>query len=125
MPDQDRMTLFIYGTLKRGHERHAALDSQQFSGEARTAPGYRMFDCGSYPGLIESNKGISILGELWIVDCECLSRLDAIECVDSGLYARSVVRLAPPHDRLTVETYLYLQSTDALHDVGHCWELDC
>ena len=85
---------FIYGTLKRGHGRSALLDGQHFLGEKKTAPRYRLFTTGSFPALVDAGRanvmlpGMSIEGELWQIDDECLAVLDRVEGVDSGLFER-------------------------------------
>ena len=80
------MKLFIYGTLKRGHSRADAMNGQRFLGIAQTAPKYRMFDCGEYPGLVEADDGVSITGELWDVDQVCLNVLDELEGTNIDLF---------------------------------------
>ena len=68
--------VFVYGTLKRGGENHEWIKSQTFVASARTKPLYRMFDLGGYPGMIRSENGLSIEGEVWDVDEAGLARLD-------------------------------------------------
>jgi gamma-glutamylcyclotransferase (GGCT)/AIG2-like uncharacterized protein YtfP len=113
--------LFVYGTLKRGYSRAEALRGEVFLGSAKTEAQYRMFNCGHYPGLVESPDGLYIEGELWEVSPECLKRLDEIEGVGIRLYQRAKVRLKPPHDRMEAETYLYLRSIQGLPDCGVRW----
>ena len=61
-PD-DRMLhlIFVYGSLKRGYALHHLLASQQFHGIAVTQPLYRLFDLGSYPGLIDWPEGLEFI----------------------------------------------------------------
>ena len=113
--------LFIYGTLKRGDCRHSALAGQTFVGEARTAPRYRLYNIGSYPGLVEATDGIAIEGELWRIDEACLARLDEVEGVDEGLYERRGIQLAEPQVDSSVQSYFFLQSPTGLADCGPCW----
>lgn len=118
--------IFVYGTLKRGLCRAHFLAGQHFWGEARTLPQYRMFDCGTYPGLkLASTGGLSIVGELWEVDEECLARLDQEEGLPEGLYARQRIELAPPasspRPHSLIEAYYYLPSVDGYPDCGECW----
>jgi gamma-glutamylcyclotransferase (GGCT)/AIG2-like uncharacterized protein YtfP len=113
--------LFVYGTLKRGYLRAPALAGQRFVEVARTAERYRMFDCGEYPGLVERDGGLSIVGELYEVDAECLKRLDVIEEVDHGLYRRAAVELLAPHADVVAETYLYCRGTAGMRDCGTNW----
>ena len=112
--------LFVYGTLKSGLCRHAAIKDQQYIGQAKTVAHYRLFDLGSFPGMIESADGRCIPGELYDVDGNCLEMLDRIEGVDEGLYRRSNVSLVPPEDRLQAITYLYLLPTTGCPEVS-CW----
>ncbi len=115
------MLIFVYGTLMRGECRGGVLSGQAFVGEARTVAAYQLFDCGSYPGLVEADDGRRIEGELWSVDGACVQLLDRIEAVDEGLYVRKIVRLASPHAGDNVQTYLYAQSTHGLRDSGVRW----
>ena len=113
--------IFVYGTLKRGGCRAELLAGQRLIGEAATEPRYRMVDCGSYPGLINAEAGLSITGELWAVDADCLKALDLAEGVAEGLYARRPVRLQAPYADELVEAYFYLPSTAGLRDCGDRW----
>ncbi len=113
--------IFVYGTLMRGDCRHSALSGQEFFGEARTVASYRMYDVGTYPALIEDAHGLEIEGEVWRVDSACRARLDAVEGVDEGLYARRPIRLQPPFDASSVEAYFYRHSTSGLRDCGARW----
>ena len=114
--------LFVYGTLKRGFCRADWMCGQRFVGEARTAPMYRMFDCGSYPGLVESpGDGVSIEGEVWEVDGECLARLDEVEGVELNLYARQQIEMQTPFDQDAVETYIFQRSVVGMVDCGVAW----
>lgn len=113
--------LFIYGTLKRGQPRHAALSRQTFVAEVRTAPAYRMFNAGTYPALVEAEQGVAVEGELWAVSETCLRELDVIEGVAERLYARRPVLLQSPHDDVVAETYLYLQNIAGFRDCGSRW----
>ena len=115
--------LFIYGTLKRGHCRHATLASQSFLGEVATAPEYRLWDLGEYPGLIAAAKqeaGRSIRGELWEVSDDVLAILDEIEGVAEGLYERRPIRLVDSQ-YAGVESYFYCLSITGASDCGHEW----
>ena len=118
--------IFVYGTLKRGFCRDHYLHGQRFLGMGLTQPNYRMFHCGTYPGLIAvSQDGRSIQGELWAVDEVCLARLDQEEGVSERLYSRDSIELAPPLPegiRATeVEAYFYLLPTTGFPDCGDQW----
>lgn len=109
--------VFVYGTLKRGFCREQALAGQTFLGTAATEPLYRLFDLGSYPGLVPDETGSSITGELYEIDNDCLGKLDAIEGVDEGLYRREPVKLLAPWNNQLALTYIYLQSTDGYQEI--------
>jgi gamma-glutamylcyclotransferase (GGCT)/AIG2-like uncharacterized protein YtfP len=104
--------IFVYGTLKRGFCRHDALSNQTFLGIAITKPNYKLFDLGSYPGLVFAEQGKSIQGELYDVDDDCLRKLDVIEGVSVGLYRRDPIQLLSPWNLEPVETYIYLSPID-------------
>jgi gamma-glutamylcyclotransferase (GGCT)/AIG2-like uncharacterized protein YtfP len=92
--------VFVYGTLRRGEERHPALLRHTVTGgEAATTAG-TLLDLGPYPGLVVDGQGGSVTGELYgIPDSDSLfEELDAIETfrgfgVPGSLYRRAVVRV--------------------------------
>jgi gamma-glutamylcyclotransferase (GGCT)/AIG2-like uncharacterized protein YtfP len=112
--------LFVYGTLKRGQRNNRLLAGQEFVSVARTVPGYRLYDCGAYPGLVaDAASGGVVQGELWRVGEEALPDLDAYEGVPD-LYARRNVEvegIAGP-----VIAYFYERDVSAFRDCGGMWE---
>lgn len=114
--------VFVYGTLMRGGCRHSVLSNEEFVAELETLPQYRLYDCGSYPGLVRADDGVSIEGEVWRVSQACLRQLDSIEGVDDGLYERRPVALATMPANETVEAYFYLKDVSILKDAGTHWE---
>lgn len=124
MPSLNLTRVFVYGTLKRGDCRHAALADQQFLGVARTQPGYRLYDLGSYPGLVEDESATHCIdGEVYAVTPSCLHRLDTIEGVDEGLYERRTIQLMAGFDDAPVSSYFYLGSVHQAIDIGCCWKV--
>lgn len=125
--------LFVYGTLKRGYQRHSVLSRQRFLGRAGSVDPGRLFDCGEYPGLVLCTDGNSIKGELYSVSRQCLDACDQVEGVPEGLYARHklLVRVLRPgvpintwhltEAVLEAWTYLYLLPAEHLPDCGHEW----
>jgi gamma-glutamylaminecyclotransferase len=113
--------VFVYGTLKRGGENHEWIKSQTFVAPARTKPFYRMFDLGGYPGMIRSEDGIAIEGEVWDVDDVGLTRLDVLEDIEGGEYERVKIELQGEFASQLVEGYLYLRDVSGRRDVGACW----
>ena len=113
--------IFVYGSLKLGYALHYLLEGQSFRGPATTCPLYRIFDLGSYPGLVDWPEGLAVQGELYEVDAECLKRLDEAEGVDEGLYARRIIKLQPPFDRDETSAWFWLDKVGGLRDCGTSW----
>ncbi len=116
--------IFVYGSLKRGYALHYLLNSQKNPGAAITKPLYRLFDLGSYPGMIEWPEGLSIHGELYLVDADCLANLDEAEGVAEGYYVRREVLLEPPHENWTAQAWFWLDSVSKFRDCGSSWPSD-
>jgi gamma-glutamylcyclotransferase (GGCT)/AIG2-like uncharacterized protein YtfP len=114
--------IFVYGTLKRGLSNHAHVAGQRFIGEARTAPQYRMVDCGGYPGMFAVDQGgLSVIGEVWEVDEANRKQLDVLEGVAEGMYALEPVALLAPFHDAKVSTYVYRWPVLGHADAGHEW----
>jgi gamma-glutamylaminecyclotransferase len=112
-------TLFLYGTLKRGGRNNHLLAGQEFIGEARTLPFYRLYDHGAHPCLVEDRlHGVSVQGELWRVEDTALARLDGYEEVPSYFSRRDI-----DIDGNAFPTYAYFYEGDvsALKECGSCW----
>lgn len=114
--------LFVYGTLKRGCCNHRHLAGQTFVAEARTAPGFRLFELSGYPGLVaQDGPTDGVLGEVWSVDSEKLQHLDEFERVAEGLYRRVPIVLLPPFANQQIDTYLYARDVAGRRDLGSNW----
>lgn len=113
--------IFVYGSLKRGYALHHLLRSAEYLGPADTQPLYRLFDLGSYPGLVEWPEGLEIQGELYAVTADVLRRLDEAEAVSEGLYARRTVQLQPTTGQLAAEAWFWLGAVSGRRDCGHSW----
>lgn len=114
--------LFVYGTLKSDCCNQAQLAGQRFIGPARTVPGYRLCDFGSYPGLIANPADCDgVAGEVWSVDATCLRALDLFEGVPEGLYRREAISLRAPFASEKIETFIYNQSVVGRRDIGSEW----
>lgn len=115
--------IFVYGTLKRGCSNHHFLAGQTFLGEARTRPGFRLYELRGFPGMVphgEDRDGVA--GEVWSVDEAALVRLDALEGLAEGMYRRERVPLEPPYSGQAIEGYLYNRNVKGLRDLGGRWE---
>jgi gamma-glutamylaminecyclotransferase len=116
------MLVFVYGTLKRSHSNHGYMEGQHFVSMAMTQPRYRLHDLGGYPGMVvDESNGITIHGEIWEIDAACLARLDELEDIDGGEYAREIIPLLPPFDQARIEGYRYLRDVSEAPDIGGSW----
>lgn len=70
--------VFVYGTLKRGHHNHSVLGNSRLVGNWTTEPKYKMYDLGSFPGVVYPGDK-SIKGEIFEVNDETMVRLDNLE----------------------------------------------
>jgi gamma-glutamylaminecyclotransferase len=111
-------TIFVYGTLKRGCRNHSVLQSAEFLTTAWTEPGYRMVNCGDYPGLVRAEPGERVCGELYRVDEALLATLDEFEDAPNE-YERLTIRLS---DGAEAHAYLYRGDVAHLPGCGPVWE---
>ncbi len=111
--------IFVYGTLKKGDCRHHFLSTQSFLGVAATQSEYRLYNLGDYPGLVHERGGGHVEGEIYEVTESCLMKLDVVEGVASGLYSRQTVKLMPPWNETTTQTYIYEQSVHGCSAIGY------
>jgi gamma-glutamylaminecyclotransferase len=116
-------TIFVYGTLKRGCPNHSVLQSAEFLGTAWSEPGYRMVDCGDYPGLVRAERGEpvsgeSVRGELYRVDEATLAALDEFEDAPNE-YERVTIKLS---DGGEAQAYLYRGQAAHLPACGPVWK---
>jgi gamma-glutamylaminecyclotransferase len=71
--------LFVYGTLRRGFENHAAyLQDAQFLGRAVTQNKFALF-LGDFPYLNRTPAVSCIVGEIYRVDERTLAHIDCLE----------------------------------------------
>jgi len=114
--------IFVYGTLKRGGSNHHYMTGQQFLGETRTTPGFRLYELGGHPGMIlNADDKDGVTGEVWSVDAACFAQLDLLEGLVEGLYRRVPIKLLPPFADQPIESYLYAQSIEGRRDLGSTW----
>jgi gamma-glutamylcyclotransferase (GGCT)/AIG2-like uncharacterized protein YtfP len=114
--------LFVYGTLKHGCSNHPHLAGQTFVGNARTAPGYRLYDLGGYPGIAaKPDDREGVVGEVWSVVDDALQRIDAFEGVHEGLYRRVALPLLPPFADQRVDAYVSALPISDRREIGAEW----
>src|SRR5882672_6783968 len=107
--------LFVYGTLRRGEERHLVLARHDASGGEAARTTGTLLSLGPYPGLVVDGEKDHVAGELYHAsDPDALfAELDAIETfhgfgVPGSLYRRAIVRVRLASSRAALAwTYVY------------------
>lgn len=79
---QGPQLVFVYGTLRRGGSNHFRMAGADFVADG-TITG-RMYRIDWYPGLVLDPAGDEIRGDVYSVEPELLSALDAFEGVSAG-----------------------------------------
>lgn len=110
--------LFVYGTLRRGEERHPALARHVTTGGDTSSTAGTLLDLGPYPGLVVDGPGGVVAGEFHVTpDPDALlAELDPIETfrgfgVPGSLYRRAIVRVRRAGAGSTLAwTYVYAGS---------------
>jgi gamma-glutamylaminecyclotransferase len=113
--------VFVYGTLKRGDCRHRYLAGSHFCGPTITSQGYRLFDLGSFPGLVEAASTSCVAGELYRVSSHTLAVLDEVEAVADHLFVRRPIRLQAPHAEVEAQAYFYLGDVSRRRELVRSW----
>jgi|WetSurSiteA1Bulk_404760.scaffolds.fasta_scaffold175071_2 gamma-glutamylcyclotransferase (GGCT)/AIG2-like uncharacterized protein YtfP len=88
--------VFVYGSLLSGMGNNALLRNCTCLGKAKTPPNFLMIDLGWFPGIVRSDSGMAIHGEVYEVDDVILQRLNNLEGYrptdpGNGLYDRDIV----------------------------------
>ena len=114
------LSIFVYGTLKRGHCREKYWPCAPLDIRPGTTRG-RLFDLGPYPALVPGDDPVS--GELWRFGPAQIERtlavLDRVEGYDLGdqsLYTRQVI-VCYDQTGTACEAYAYLYARH--HDLGY------
>lgn len=72
------ITVFVYGTLKRGGWNHRWMGNATYLGEAETIEWYTLY-ADAVPHLIRDEESYPVRGELFLVDYATLLDLDELE----------------------------------------------
>jgi gamma-glutamylcyclotransferase (GGCT)/AIG2-like uncharacterized protein YtfP len=125
-PESPVAGLFVYGTLRRGEERHDVLTRHLAADSmSATTPG-TLLDLGPYPGLVLDEPKSSVIGEFYMgVDRDALfGELDAIETfhgfgMPGSLYRRAIVRVrTAERGSMLAFTYVYAGSRNGSRVIG-------
>ena len=84
--------VFVYGTLRRGSARAMSIrfPGSRFVADAKVSGS--LYDLGAYPGLLLDESNSMVIGEVYEVDNETLSKLDDFE--SSSHYWRKQVKIS-------------------------------
>jgi gamma-glutamylcyclotransferase (GGCT)/AIG2-like uncharacterized protein YtfP len=103
---EEIIKVFVYGTLMRGRSNHWYLRDSIYLGDG-IITGYALYDLGSYPGVVASEKD-RVKGELYSIDKETLKRLDDLE-EEGDLYLRQFTQVALDDGKIE-DAYIYVCS---------------
>ncbi len=105
---------FTYGTFRQRECRHDILQKfkPEFLKTTTTAPEYKLFNLGSFPGMIE-NGDKEVIGELYNISEGALSTLDMIEG-HPAFFRRKEIKLS---DGTCAISYLFPHSTNNYDEI--------
>lgn len=81
---EDKVKVFVYGTLKRGYGNNHLLEKSVYLGKAHTTDKWVMINnhSGTFPYLLfEDDTGEYVEGEVYLVDTHTKDKLDMLEGV--------------------------------------------
>ncbi len=95
--------VFVYGTLRSGGAGAMAtrFPNSRFIAEAKVSGS--LYDLGSYPGLVLGESNSAVVGEVYEIDGETLSKLDDFEATSN--YLRKQVEIFLRSGKKTCWTY--------------------
>jgi len=102
------VNIFVYGTLLQGGSNHHILQAGEGRGPVPAAlEDYALYQVTPwYPGIVPK-PGRKVLGEVYEVSPELLTRLDRLEGVDVGLYRRELATVKTDDGR-QIEAFVYV-----------------
>lgn len=101
--------LFVYGKLRRGGRLSMSMNfpDARFLADAKVAGA--LYDLGPYPGLLLNDSNAAVIGEVYEVGDDTLSKLDEIEA-SSEYWRREIeITLTDQHRKC----WIYLPEHDA------------
>lgn len=104
--------IFVYGTLQQGFSNQFSellCSSSEFIGQGQV-PGL-LYDLGSYPGLVKSDKGSIVYGELY--QCLELSKiLPILDEYEGDEYIREEVEVICGESSCIAYVYYYIPTVN-------------
>ncbi len=120
----DSSTLFVYGLLRSdmsaGLQSFVPGKARQIS---RASVVGTLYDLSDYPGLVLSDDGETVVGEVWeITDVSAWEKLDAFEDIradGTGMYRREAIAVMLADGReVLAQAYLYNRDVTRLRAVS-------
>jgi gamma-glutamylcyclotransferase (GGCT)/AIG2-like uncharacterized protein YtfP len=107
------VTLFAYGTLRRGAPMHGLLEGRTTWIGAASVEG-RLVDLGAFPGLVAPlSPGDRVYGDLFgIAEAEREALLDALDRYEGASFARVQQRVDGPDGPAVAWLYVYRGDRD-------------
>ena len=84
-------TVFVYGTLKKGYYNHHVLGADAEFVDYANTYGAELHSAGAFPAMMRGDR--KVFGEVWAISDEALDRVDYLEGVEVGMYAREQIAL--------------------------------
>ena len=95
------MTVFVYGSLKRGEGNHWLLREDYYVRKAITRREFDLYDLGGFPAAVAGGNN-AIVGEIYDISNKTLINLDILES-HPDFYKREIVTLQDGE-----QVYMYL-----------------
>lgn len=112
MGHEERLPVFVYGTLMTGIPNAQLVKECGFVGNARI-DGYTMYDLGAYPGILPSGRANwtedVVYGEVRLVDVKTLAELDRLEG-EGRLYRAERVIASVGNRKIAALAYVYMHN---------------
>lgn len=108
--------IFVYGTLRNKLTWHHLLKNSLFVGNAITREKYTLY-ADSIPYLIENEKSIQVIGEVYEVDSNTFSKLDQLEGHPNWYY-RKEAQVLVENKEITTWIYFFPKATGKLISSG-------
>lgn len=102
--ENDRVNLFVYGTLMKGQNANPLLGDCEYKGKY-ILKDHAMFNLGVYPG-IAARKGDSVVGEVYSINPDNITALDRYEG-EGQLYTRKEVVISNESESVSAIVYVY------------------
>ena len=111
---EDKVRVFVYGTLKRGYTNNRLISNATFIGKAKTVSNWIMIGNHlAFPYVLrrDHENGSQIKGEVYEVDQEGLKKLDLLEGVPSHYTREKVyVQYTANNELISENVYIYVKA---------------